>query len=115
MKTQIQALQRLHSNIKTALDSVWSQALFLSVTNKKSQNKPYGLLWFFVCLFITNLKREVVTIKKKNLNYANCVSRLSTGAVVLNGFEKLNLKQPTITHIFIPHQIGTLVFSKITI
>ena len=47
MKTQIQALQRLHSNIKTALDSVWSQALFLSVTNKKSQNKPYGLLWDF--------------------------------------------------------------------
>ena len=34
------------------------------------------------------------------------------GAVVLNGFEKINIKQPTITHIFKPHQIGTLVFSK---
>ena len=37
------------------------------------------------------------------------------GAVVLNGFEKTNLKQPTITHIFIPYPIGTLVFSKIII
>jgi hypothetical protein len=37
------------------------------------------------------------------------------GAGVLNGFEKTDLKQPTITHIFIPHQIGTLVFSKIII
>ena len=63
-------------------------------------------------LFITNLKREVETIKKKNLNYANCVSRLSTGADVLNGFEELKLKQPTFTHIFKPYQIGTLVFSK---
>ena len=36
----------------------------------------------------------------------------NVGAVVLNGFEKINIKQPTITHIFLPHQIGTLVFSK---
>ena len=40
---------------------------------------------------------------------------LSLGAVVLNGFEKTNYKQPTFTHIFTPYQIGTLVFSKIII
>ena len=34
------------------------------------------------------------------------------GAVVLNGFEKINFKQLTISHIFLPYQIGTLVFSK---
>ena len=34
------------------------------------------------------------------------------GAVVLNGFEKINIKQPTISHIFLPYQSGTLVFSK---
>ena len=32
-----------------------------------------------VRVFKTNLKRETKTIKKKNLNYANCVSRLLTG------------------------------------
>ena len=37
----------------------------------------------------------------------------NVGAVVLNGFEKTNYKQPTFTHIFKPYQIGTLVFSKI--
>ena len=31
------------------------------------------------------------------------------GTGVLNGFEKINIKQPTITHIFLPYQIGTLV------
>ena len=41
--------------------------------------------------------------------------RFLTGAVVLNGFEKTNYKQPTFTHIFKPYQIGTLVFSKIII
>ena len=30
-------------------------------------------------IFITDLKREKKTVKKKNLNYANCVLRLSTG------------------------------------
>ena len=49
--------------------------------------------------------------KKKNPNPTN--SRIWIfGAVVLNGFEKQNLKQPTFTHIFKPYQIGTLVFSK---
>ena len=36
------------------------------------------------------------------------------GAVAINGFEKLNLKQPTISYIFLSHLIGTLMFSKIT-
>ena len=54
-------------------------------------------------------------MKKKSLSTRKSVSRLSTGAGVLNGFEKTNLKQPTITHIFSPYQIGTLVFSKVII
>ena len=35
-------------------------------------------------MFITNLKREVKTIKKKCPNYAKCVSRHSIGADVHN-------------------------------
>ena len=34
------------------------------------------------------------------------------GAVVLNGFQKINLIRTTFTHIFLSYQIGTLVFSK---
>ena len=32
-----------------------------------------------VCVVIADLKREVKTTKKQKLQYANCVSRLSTG------------------------------------
>ena len=39
---------------------------------------------FWYMLFLTDLKRDVKTIKKKNLNYANCALKLSTGASVHN-------------------------------
>lgn len=37
-------------------------------------------------------------------------TRFGTG--VLNGFEKINIKQPTITHIFTPYPKSILVLSK---
>ena len=37
-------------------------------------------------------RREAETIKKKNLNYANCVSRLSTGPSGDNGFDQTTKK-----------------------
>ena len=55
---------------------------------------------------INNVKSKIRSLLRTDFHF---------GAVVLNGFEKTNLKQPTITHIFIPYPIGTLVFSKIII
>ena len=42
-------------------------------------SKPDLKVKFNSILCPQNLKREAETIKKKRLNYANCVSRLSTG------------------------------------
>ena len=50
-----------------------------SISKQKIESNLKGFELLLVKVFITNLRSEIKTTKKKNLNYANCVLRLSTG------------------------------------